>query len=151
MATITAPVDEVVGILISNGRLPSRIMNIQALPDGISFRARFDFVPLSIPMTLDKITYENDRLKAQMCIGGSHGPWRDKIINWIIGRFAEKYGKAVVVSYPDVSIDLNAILSARVRGIYVKDLRLQEGLLTVLTVGENEGGYGFESVYQAES
>ncbi len=127
MAEIIISVDELAHILNANNMLPPKIRDIEAHPQGISFKLKTGLFPLMLIRIIVKFNGFRDNCAVFEVI---ENPLMKKI-GWLIHRWIESMQMPDYISkieYPAVYIDANSLLAQQIKGVKIKDITYENGI-----------------------
>lgn len=133
MATIIFTLPEILKIIQSNLWEPEQIENLKSEGNKawFKFKTGLKICP-NINVLLEFIIFERDKAVVLMTT------------NWLISKIVKKKLDDMIIQnkfenyidlngYPKITIDINKILTAKIKDIQIKDITFKEGLFTITT------------------
>jgi len=134
VAEITASIQELIDVMVSNNIIPHQITDITAEDNGISFIVKTNLPIISaVPLKAEYIAYEHKHAHIKVCVYNLNNKLVNKAINKLVETFSRKMGDAVTIRYPSIFINVNGLLDKKIQGIVIKDIACEDGFVQVVT------------------
>lgn len=132
MAKITFSLDELMGILISNGLLPRQIVRVRIKGEKIHFVIRTNsFILPFIPASLRYLSFDNNNAIFEFTIVSGH---ISKAISWINQVLELKIPAYMKLEYPNIVVDIDKLLKEKnIKGVRVKNIFFENGEFAIVT------------------
>jgi hypothetical protein len=132
MAKITFSLDELMGILISNGLLPRQIVRVRIKGEIIHFVIKTNsFILPFIPASLRYLSFDNNNAIFEFTIVSGR---LSKAVSWINQALELKIPAYMKLEYPNIVVDIDKMLKEKkVKGVRVKNIFFENGEFAIVT------------------
>ena len=132
MAKITFSLDELMGILISNGLLPRQIVRARVKGEKIHFVIKTNsFILPFIPASLRYLSFDHNNAIFEFTIVSGR---LSKAISWLNQALELKIPAYMKLEYPNIVVDIDKMLKEKnVKGVRVKNIFFENGEFAIVT------------------